>query len=201
MEHFISTWGYLAIAVLTIAEAACVPFPSEVTIGVAGYLASQGRLELPLVVLLATAGETVGAYVGYGIGRFGGRPAVDRFGRYVLLSHRDLDRAQSWFERHGESSVFVGRMLPVVRTFISIPAGLADMPLLRFGAMTFVGSLVFMTALGTAAYELGSRWAELTHGFSIAGYALAAVVVLAIAGVISVRYRDVRAERRAAPSE
>jgi len=201
VEHFISTWGYLAIAVLTIAEAACIPFPSEVTIGVAGYLASQGRLELPLVIALATAGETVGAYVGYGIGRFGGRPAVDRFGRYVLVTHRDLDRAQSWFEHHGESSVFVGRILPFVRTFVSIPAGLADMPLLRFGGMTLLGSLVFMTALGTAAYELGSRWAEMTHGFSIAGYVLVAVAVVAVAGAITVRYRGVRAERRGAPSE
>jgi len=187
--------------VLTIAEAACIPFPSEVTIGVAGYLASQGRLDLPVVIVLATAGETVGAYIGYGIGRFGGRPAVDRFGRYVLVSHRDLDRAQSWFERHGESSVFVGRILPFLRTFISIPAGLADMPLLRFGTMTFLGSLVFMTALGTATYELGSRWAELTHGFSVAGYVLVGVVLVAIAAVIGLRLRDVRAERRAVPSE
>jgi len=201
VEHFISTWGYLAIAVLTVAEAACIPFPSEVTIGVAGYLASQGRLDLALVIALATVGETVGAYIGYGIGRFGGRPAVERFGRYVLVTHRDLDRAQSWFERHGESSVFVGRILPFVRTFVSIPAGLADMPLLRFGGMTLLGSLVFMTALGTATYELGSRWAELTHGFSVAGYVLVALAVMAIAGAIAVRYRGVRAERRAAPTD
>ncbi|MDA8071116.1 MAG: DedA family protein [Actinomycetota bacterium] len=201
MEHFISTWGYLAIAVLTIAEAACVPFPSEVTIGVAGYLASQGRLDLPAVIALATVGETVGAYVGYSIGRFGGRPAVDRFGRYVLVTRKDVDRTQAWFERHGESSVFFGRILPVIRTFISIPAGLADMALLRFGTMTFLGSLVFMTALGTAGYELGGRWTELTHGFTVAGYVLVVVVVAAVAGTVALRVRDMRAERRAAASE
>lgn len=200
VAHFISTYGYLALALLTVAEAAGIPFPSEVTMGVAGYLASTGRLNLAAVIALGTAGETAGAFVGYAIGRYGGRAFVDRFGRYVLLSHADLDRAQAWFARRGDVGVLVGRVIPLVRTFIAIPAGVAEMPVLRFGIFTGVGSLVWIGSLAGIGYGLGAQWTKITHGFNIAGYLLAAIAVLAIAVFLLHRWRSQRNLTVAAPA-
>lgn len=194
MEHFLSSWGYLALVVLTVAEAACVPFPSEVTVGFAGYLASTGKLNLALVIMLGTLGETLGAFVGYAIGRVGGRPLVDRFGRYVLLSHEDLDRAERWFDHKGEWSVLIGRVVPIIRTFIALPAGLAEMQPVRFGLLTFTGSLVWVGALAGAGYGLGDEWHRLTKGFSVAGYVLVGIAVLVIAAFVVHRFRRVRAQ-------
>jgi membrane protein DedA with SNARE-associated domain len=196
VQSFLHHWGYLALVLLTVAEAACIPIPSEVTVGYAGYLASTGRLNLAVIIVLATLGETVGAFISYAIGRFGGRAFVDRFGRYVLLSHADLDRAEDWFQRHSDWGVAVGRVVPLVRTFIALPAGVAEMPLVRFGLFTAGGSLIWIGALAGAGYGLGGKWSKLTHGFSIAGYLFGAVVVLAIAAFLVHRFRQLRAERQ-----
>jgi membrane protein DedA with SNARE-associated domain len=197
VAHFIHHWGYVALLVLTVAEAACIPIPSEVTVGYAGYLASTGRLNLAAVIILATVGETVGAYISYLIGRVGGRAFVDRFGRYVLLSHADLDRAERWFDQRGEWSVALGRIVPLIRTFIALPAGVAEMAPLRFGLLTAAGSLVWIGALAGAGYALGDRWNKLTHGFSVAGYLIAALVVVAIAFFLFHRWRQLRTHGRA----
>ena len=178
---FLSSWGYLALVLLTFAEAACVPIPSEVTLGYAGYLASTGRLDIALVIVLAVIGEFLGSFVGWSIGRFGGRPLVDKFGRYVLLTHSDLDRTERWFRKRGEPAVFFGRILPVVRTFISIPAGLAEMGLVRFGAATLCRQRHLVH--GDRPRRLRARrGVEQDHqGFSAAGYVLVAVAVVVIA--------------------
>jgi membrane protein DedA with SNARE-associated domain len=175
-----------------VAEAACIPIPSEVTVGYAGYLASTGHVNLVLVIVLATLGETVGAFIAYVVGRTGGRAFVDRFGRYILLSHADLDRAERWFDERGEWSVAVGRVVPLVRTFIAFPAGVAEMDPVRFGLLTAGGSLVWVGALAGAGYALGNRWNKLTHGFTTAGYVVGALVVLAIAAVVVHRWRQLR---------
>ncbi|MGD1011351.1 MAG: DedA family protein [Acidimicrobiales bacterium] len=198
MQHLLSSWGYLALALLTFSEAACVPIPSEVTLGYAGYLASTGRLDLAAVIVISIFGELLGSFVGWSIGRFGGRSLVSRFGRYVLLTNSDLDRAERWFRKRGEPAVFFGRILPVIRTFISIPAGVAEMGLVRFGAATFAGSAVWCTAIGLVAYELGGEWTKLTRGFSAAGYVLAAVAVGAIVVFVIHRFLAVRRERSGA---
>jgi membrane protein DedA with SNARE-associated domain len=157
--------------------------------GVAGYLASTGRLNLAVVIVLGTAGEITGAFIGYAIGRTGGRALVERFGRYVLLSHDDLDRAERWFERRGDLGVLIGRVVPLVRTFIAIPAGVAEMPVVRFGIFTSIGSLVWIGSLAGVAYSLGGQWTKLTHGFDIAGYLLAGLAVLAIVAFLAHRFR------------
>lgn len=195
MEHLLSSFGYVALVLLTFAEAACVPIPSEVTLGAAGYLASTGRLEIVAVILLAALGELAGSFVGWGIGRFGGRPLIERLGRYVLLTSADIDRTERWFAKRGESAVFLGRILPIVRTFISLPAGVAEMKPARFGLATLAGSLVWCAALGIAGYELGKKWNELTKGFSDAGYVLAALIVIAVVIFIVHRWQAVRKER------
>ncbi|HXQ61109.1 MAG TPA: DedA family protein [Acidimicrobiales bacterium] len=199
MAHFLHHWGYLALLVLTVAEAACIPIPSEVTVGYAGYLASTGRLNLAAIIVLATAGETVGAYIAYVVGRTGGRAFVDRFGRYVLLSHADLDRAEHWFDQRGEWSVAVGRVVPLIRTFIAFPAGVAEMAPVRFGLLTAGGSLVWIGALAGTGYALGNRWNKLTHGFNTAGYVIGGLVVVAVAAFLYHRWRRMRAERRREP--
>lgn len=195
MQSFLSSWGYLALIVLTFAEAACVPIPSEITLGFAGYLAATHRLEIVAVILLGTLGELCGSFVGFAIGRYGGRPLVDRLGKYLLLTTSDLDRAERFFNTRGEPAVAIGRMLPIVRTFISIPAGVAEMSAVRFAVATLVGSLAWCTALSLAGFELGSKWHELTKGFSDAGYVLAALIVVAIVAFIGHRYLAVRRER------
>jgi membrane protein DedA with SNARE-associated domain len=196
VQSFLSSWGYVALIVLTFAEAACIPIPSEITLGFAGYLAATHRLEIVLVIVLATLGELVGSFVGWGIGRWGGRPLIDRLGRFVLLTKTDLDRSEAWFQRRGEPAVAIGRVLPVIRTFISLPAGVAEMSPMRFGVATFAGSLVWCTALSLAGFALGSKWHQLTKGFSYAGYILVAAVVVLVAAFIAHRYRAVRRERQ-----
>jgi len=195
VANFLHHWGYLALVVLTVAEAACVPIPSEVTVGYAGYLASTGRLDLGAVIVLATVGETAGAFIAYTVGRTGGRALIDRYGRYVLLSSTDLDRAERWFRRRGEWSVGVGRVIPILRTFVALPAGVAEMPVVAFGLLTAVGSLLWIGSLAGAGYVLGSKWNKLTHGFTTAGYVVVAVAIVAIGAFLAHRWRNVRHER------
>lgn len=196
MQSFLQSWGYVALVLLTFAEAACIPIPSEITLGFAGYLAYSHKMEIVAVILIGTLGELCGSFVGWAIGRFGGRPLIEKLGRYVLLTKSDLDRAERWFSRRGEPAVFVGRVLPIIRTFISLPAGVAEMNPLRFGLATFFGSLVWCTALAVAGYELGSSWHSLTKGFGDAGYVLAALAALAIVAFVAHRYLALRRERR-----
>lgn len=204
MESFLSSWGYLALVLFTIAEAACIPIPSEVTLGFAGYLSSTAartsghHLDIVLVIILATVGELVGAFIAYTVGRTGGRALIERIGRLVLLTKSDLDRSERWFEQRGETAVLIGRMLPIVRTFISLPAGVAEMNPVRFGLFTAIGSLFWCTALAVTGYELGGQWNEITKGFNAAGYVLAAVVIIAIAAFILHRVVVLRRERAAA---
>jgi membrane protein DedA with SNARE-associated domain len=197
VEHFISSFGYLAVFVLMVAESACVPIPSEVIMSFAGALAAAHRLDLVGALLAGVGGELVGAYVSWGVGRTGGRALVERYGRYVLLTRADLDRAERWFSSRGELSVLVGRVLPVVRTFVSLPAGLAEMKPVRFGAFTLVGSAIWDGMLVGVGYALGSRWRSITHGFNDAGYALAGLIAVAVVAFVAHRVRTLREERRA----
>jgi membrane protein DedA with SNARE-associated domain len=122
---------------------------------------------------------------------------VEKLGRYVLLTKSDLDRTERWFRRRGEPAVFFGRILPVVRTFISIPAGIAEMSLVRFGLATFSGSAIWCTAIALVGYELGGEWNKITKGFSAAGYVLVAAAVVAVAVFVLHRFAAVRRERAA----
>lgn len=205
MNHFLETWGYLAIFVLTLLESACIPIPSEVTLTLSGALASgavvsgiHGNLNLGWVIVVGIVGSVVGSVIAYWVGRTGGRAFVDRFGRYVLLTHRDLDRAEGWFNRRGDWVVLVGRVVPLIRTFISFPAGLAEMNLVKFVAFTTVGVAAWVSLLSTIGYEVGASWDSVTKGFSAATYVVAALVVVAIAAFVVVRVRALRRERHAA---
>jgi len=163
------------------------------TLGFAGVLAAEGKLSLPGAIAAGAMGEVVGAYIAWVIGRTGGRAFVDRYGRYLLLTHRDLDRAETWYEDHSRWGVFGSRLLPVIRNFVALPAGLAEVPLLRFGVLTAAGSLIWDGAMALIGYEVGGSWKSVMHGFTYAGYLLGALVVLAVAVVLVHRYRSYKA--------
>ena len=164
----IGDYGYVAIFVLMVLESACIPIPSEVTMLFGGALASPGfaapghELDLVLVALVGTLGNLVGSWLAYGAGAAGGRPLVDRFGRYLLVLPHEVDRAHEWFERRGELTVFVSRLLPVIRTFISLPAGVARMPFWPLhdlhGARVPAVDVRAGVARATCSARTGRRW-------------------------------------------
>ena len=200
MEHFLVTWGYVAVFVATFLSSMCLPVGSEIAIGYSGALASGqlttgGHMQLGLVIVVVTAGEVAGSCVGYLIGRFGGRPLVDRAGRYVLLTHKDLDRAEAWFARRGEPFVLFGRFVPLLRSFVSLAAGLGEMAFGKFLAFTVVGCAIWAAALAGIGYSLGASWHHVLQAFSYAGYVVGALIVLAVAGAVVHRLRAVRAEK------
>jgi len=203
MEHILATWGYLALFVIVLVSATGIPVGSEVATGYAGALASgqlttsHDHLNLGAVIVVAIAGELVGSVLGYSIGRFGGRPLVDKVGRYVLLTHRDLDRAEAWFARRGEPFVLFGRFIPLLRSFVSLAAGLGEMTFGKFAAFTVVGVAVWCAALASIGYSLGAGWHHVIKDFSDAGYVLAALVVVAVLAVLAHRIAVLRAERAA----
>jgi membrane protein DedA with SNARE-associated domain len=154
----ISAGGYLGVVLLMAIESACIPLPSEIIMPFAGYLVFKGELNLLLVATAGAIGCNLGSVVAYEIGCYGGRPLVERYGRYIWITHHDLDMADRFFARFGSAAVFLGRLLPVIRTFIALPAGIARMPRLRFHVYTFVGSWPWCFALAWVGMKLGERW-------------------------------------------
>jgi membrane protein DedA with SNARE-associated domain len=189
MQQFIAHYGYLAVFLLMAAESACIPIPSELIMLLGGALSAGAvagtHLNLAVVILLGALGNVVGSYIAWAIGRYVGQAAWRRWGRYVLLTDKDIDRAQRWFDRHGAWSVFVGRLVPVIRTFISLPAGVAAMPPVRFGVFTALGCLPWTAALGLFGYLIGARWQSVADGFHGPTYLIAGIVaVLVVFGVV-----------------
>ena len=154
----IAAGGYTGVAGLMAIESACIPLPSEIIMPFAGYLASLGRFSLLGVAVAGAIGCNIGSTVAYWVGATGGRRIVERYGRYVLVDVDDLARAERFFARFGPVAVFIARVLPVVRTFIALPAGMARMPQMPFQIYTFVGSLIWCYALAYIGVALGERW-------------------------------------------
>jgi membrane protein DedA with SNARE-associated domain len=199
----IARWGYLAIFLLMLLESACIPIPSEVTMLFGGalvtapFLAPEQQLEFWLVVLAGTLGNLVGSWLAYWAGYSGGRPLIDRWGRYLLIRPHEVDRAHEWFEHRGQAAVFVGRLLPVVRTFISLPAGVVRMNVWRFTLYTFLGCLpwcLLLTWLGTL---MGERWDEAERVIRPFAWAIAGVLVLGLAVFVWRRIRTIKIEEAA----
>lgn len=154
----ISTLGYGGIVLLMAIESACIPLPSEIIMPFSGYLVYTGRFNLWLVGIAGAFGCVVGSLVAYWVGMYGGRPLIEKYGKYVLISHHDLDLADRWFDRFGEVIVFVSRLLPAIRTFIAFPAGVARMNLKKFIIYTFAGSLPWCLGLAYVGQKLGEQW-------------------------------------------
>jgi len=153
-----SAGGYPGVLLLMAIESACIPLPSEVIMPFAGYLVYTGRFNLYAVAAVGALGCNAGSFVAYLIGYYGGRPLVARYGSYVLVSRRELEHTERFFSRHGSATVFISRMLPVVRTFIALPAGVARMPQGRFHLYTFLGSFPWCLGLAWLGMKLGERW-------------------------------------------
>lgn len=175
----ISSLGYGGIVLLMAIESACIPLPSEIIMPFSGYLVHTGVLNLWWVAFAGAVGCVLGSLLAYYAGAYGGRPFVEKYGKYILVSHHDLALADRWFQRHGDITVFIGRLLPVVRTFIAFPAGVARMKLWRFNLYTFVGSFLWSLGLAWIGFKLGEHWNTLGVYFHRFDAAIGVVLVVA----------------------
>jgi membrane protein DedA with SNARE-associated domain len=191
----ISALGYPGIVLLMAIESACIPLPSEIIMPFAGYLVSTGRFNLVLVATAGALGCNLGSTIAHAIGMYGGRPFVEKWGAYVLMSRRDLELAERFFARYGGITVFVARLLPVIRTFIALPAGMARMPQLPFQLYTFAGSWPWCFALAYVGMKLGERWESDPRLREIMHRADVAIAVVLAAGLAWYVWRHLRARR------
>jgi len=181
--------GYLGVFIAMTIESAMIPLPSELILPFAGFLVSDPSQLEPItgqpwsfwiVVVVATAGNTAGSLIAYAIGAWGGRPFLERYGRYILIRPHEIELADRFFARWGSQTVFIGRLLPVVRTFISFPAGVARMPLGKFILFSTLGALPWSILLAYAGVVLGENWVDVRHALQPFDLAIALAVVLAV---------------------
>jgi membrane protein DedA with SNARE-associated domain len=194
----ISTMGYSGIVLLMAIESACIPLPSEIIMPFSGYLVSTGQMNLWLVGLAGAIGCVLGSLVAYWVGMKGGRPLIEKYGRYVLVSKHDLDLADRWFGKYGEAIIFTSRLLPAIRTFIAFPAGVARMDLKRFVIYTFAGSLPWCLGLAYVGQKLGEKWNKddtLKTWFHRFDFLIGIAAVLVIAWWIWRHVRHLRNEK------
>jgi membrane protein DedA with SNARE-associated domain len=196
VQHFIVTYGYAAVFLLTLVGSACIPIPSEVVMLLGGALAAGAvagaHPNLVLIIVVGVLGNVVGSYIAWGVGRYVGQAAVRRWGRRVGVREHEIDRAIRWFERRGSVAVLVGRVVPLVRAFISLPAGFAAMPPVRFGVYTTIGSIPWTAGLGIAGYYVGKNWQNVANDFHGPTYVIAAIIVVAIVVAIVLHFRKRR---------
>ena len=176
--YLISAFGYQGVFVAMALESACVPLPSEIIMPFSGFVVSEGEMTLLGITLAGALGNLFGSVAAYYIGLKGGRPFLERNGRYILISKKKLDLADEWFERYGERAVLISRVLPVLRTYISLPAGIAEMDFKKFAFFTFAGSLPWCLALGYLGVVLGPKWDSFKGWFHV----LDAIIVIALIG-------------------
>ncbi len=174
----ISSMGYAGVALLMAIESACVPLPSEIIMPFSGYLVAAGRFTLLGVTLAGAFGSVMGSVLFYWIGFHAGRGVVERYGRYLLITRHDLDRADRFFARHGDGAIFFSRMMPIVRTFISLPAGIAKMDFKRFVLYTFLGSVPWCLGLGFVGEKLGENWETIGGYFHKFDTVLAIIILV-----------------------
>jgi membrane protein DedA with SNARE-associated domain len=197
MTSFLTDAGYWALIVFAFVQACCIPISSEITFGFAGVLAYQGHLSLPLVIVIGTLGELAGSSAAYGLGRLGGRNTVERYRKYLLMTRKDVERAERFFAGRGAWSVAVARVIPLVRAFTGLVAGLMEVPAAPFELFNLIGTVVWATALSVIGYELGSSWDKAAKNVSHASDGLAVLVVLMLVVLIVHKALQVRKERAA----
>lgn len=176
----ISNSGYLGVFFLMVAESALIPIPSEVIMPFSGYLVSTGKFSIVPVILAGSVGNLVGSLIAYAVGMYLGRGFVLRYGKYVLLKKSHLELAESYFKKYGDRSTFISRLLPAIRTYVSLPAGVAKMNLKRFVAFTFIGSVIWNTALTFIGLKLGQEWESIRKYSNYFDVLVIAIVVIAI---------------------
>jgi membrane protein DedA with SNARE-associated domain len=185
----ISTMGYGGVVLLMAIESACIPLPSEIIMPFAGFLVYKGEMVLWAVALAGAIGCVLGSIPAYYVGLYGGRPLADKYGKYVLISKRDLDMADRWFAQHGEIIIFIARLLPAVRTFIAFPAGVARMNLTKFTVYTFIGSFIWCWLLALAGMKFGEHWVDLKVYFHQFHYVIVVVGLIGLAWYVRRHFR------------
>lgn len=185
-------FGYLGIFITMALESAALPVPSEIIMPFAGFVAFQGKLDFLLVVLAGTLGNLVGSIILYYVGLKGGRPLLVRYGRYILVSEREIKIADEWFRKFGSKVIFIGRMLPIVRTFISLPAGTTRMDFKKFCFYTLIGSVPWNLALAYTGFVLGENWAEVESLLRQFDMAIIAVAAIALAYIVYLLFKKSR---------
>ena len=197
----ISALGYPGIALLMAIESACTPLPSEIILPFSGYLVYMGRFSLFWVATAGALGCNVGSIAAYYVGAYGGRPILLRYGKYFLISRREIELADRWFERYGQWTIFFSRLLPVIRTYISFPAGVARMNFWQFNVYTFLGSWPWCYGLAYAGYRLGEHWPTLEVYFHEFDFVIGLLLLAGIAAYIWLHLRNRAAERNSDASE
>lgn len=178
--NFIELLGYWGLGLGMAIESACIPLPSEVILPFGGFLVSQGQLSFWGAVFAGTIGGTIGSIIAYYVGIYGGRPFVLKYGKYVLINEREFEKADRFFVKYGDATVFFSRLLPIIRTFISLPAGIAKVPFKRFVIYTFAGSLPWSILLTFAGYKLGEHWMDIKKYLHGADYIIGSVIIILI---------------------
>jgi membrane protein DedA with SNARE-associated domain len=190
IKWIISATGYWGIVALMAIESACIPLPSELIMPFAGYLVYTGRFQLLWAATAGAIGCNLGSVIAYELGYFGGRPMVEKYGRYILLSRAELDWADRFFLRWGHAAIFIARMLPVVRTFIALPAGIARMPRLRFHVYTFLGSWPWCFGLAYLGMKLGENWRVLGKYFHQFDLVIGLVLVVGVVWFVWTHWKN-----------
>jgi membrane protein DedA with SNARE-associated domain len=186
--HLIGNWGLWGVFFLMVLESACIPIPSEAIMPFAGFAVAQGKMSLLAAVAVGVAGNVVGSWISYAVGLYGGRPFVEHYGKYVLLSTHKLDTAEHWFNRYGAPAIFFSRMLPIVRTFISLPAGAARMPIVKFSIYTVVGCVPWVLMLGYIGEKIGQNWKHIERYMHYVDYVVLLAILVLIVWLV-VRWR------------
>jgi membrane protein DedA with SNARE-associated domain len=187
---WVQSMGYAGVFLAMVLESACIPIPSEIIMPFAGYLAWSEHLQIIWVIVAGTLGNVVGSLIAYYVGKVGGRPFVIHYGRAIRLSEKHLQMAERWFEKRGEMTVLVCRLLPGVRTFISLPAGISNMPVIRFTAYSAVGSLPWVAALAYGGYKLGQNWGNIKHFMHPFTYIVGVLLLVAVCLLLLGKWRN-----------
>lgn len=192
----VSSWGYIGVVFLMALESAGIPLPSELIMPFSGYLVSLGKLNLFGVAFAGALGCVLGSIALYFIGYYGGRPFMEKYGKYFLIRHHDLAVSEKFFAKYGNASNFIGRLLPIVRTFISFPVGVAKMDFKRFVLSTFIGSYIWSFALAWAGLKLGQHWDDVKFYFRKFDVAVAVLVAASVAYFLYVHLKKRRTQAR-----
>ncbi len=180
IEHLYSQVGYLGVLIAMAIESACIPLPSEIIMPLAGWMVYRGAFDLWWAAIAGTVGCTVGSAIAYWVGAWGGRPLLQKYGKYVLISEHDLETADHWFARYGDAAIFFSRLLPVVRTFISFPAGVARMHFWKFILYTTLGSFPWVLGLAYAGKLMGDNWVQVRGVLHNFDYPIIALLLAAV---------------------
>jgi membrane protein DedA with SNARE-associated domain len=196
----IATFGLPGVFVLMLLESACIPIPAEATMMFAGFAISQGKMGLAAAIVVGVVGNVVGSWIVYYVGLYGGRPFIDRYGKYVLLRHEHIELTERWFAKYGALAVFFCRTMPVIRSFVSLPAGVARMPIWKFTFYTALGCVPFVALFTWVGYKVGANWQTIEQSLKWLDYAVVAGIVALIAWAVVHRLRR-RARESAASRE